>query len=297
MKRSRLRAMISRLRSARARIGLVHGRHGGVPGGLHLVEPGEELERVEARACSTPAPPAASEASVAAMRPWMWNSGMMLRQTSSGPSASVSPMWRAEAVTLRWQERHDLRARRWCPEVWSTSAVSSGVGEAALRAALRRGARRRASVNAPAPCSRSGLSSSDRDAELPRDGERRRAPSPRCDARAPSRLEVAQVELELLGAIGGVERRGGGARADADEGRRHLRPVGQHDRDPIVPPDAEAVQRLDRAAARATGGRGSGAGRRPPARQSRSRPGAPASSSVRDGGGVGHGRSSSPLAG
>ena len=39
------------------------------------------------------APPAASEDSIAAIRPWMWNSGMMLRQTSSGVSASVAPIW------------------------------------------------------------------------------------------------------------------------------------------------------------------------------------------------------------
>ena len=37
--------------------------------------------------------PADSDDSVAAIRPWMWNSGMMFRHTSSGVSASVSAIW------------------------------------------------------------------------------------------------------------------------------------------------------------------------------------------------------------
>ena len=57
-------------------------------------------------------PPAASEDSTAAIRPWMWNSGMTLRQRSAGVSASVAPMWRAEAARLRCEQRHDLGPRR-----------------------------------------------------------------------------------------------------------------------------------------------------------------------------------------
>ena len=46
--------------------------------------------------------PAYNVLSTAAIRPWMWNSGMMLRQRSAGVTWVVAAMWRAEAVTLIW---------------------------------------------------------------------------------------------------------------------------------------------------------------------------------------------------
>src|SRR6266536_1511464 len=46
--------------------------------------------------------PAASDESVAAISPWMWNRGMMFRQRSDEVSVSVWLMCRADAVTLRW---------------------------------------------------------------------------------------------------------------------------------------------------------------------------------------------------
>src|SRR5215213_6706339 len=44
--------------------------------------------------------PVASDASSAAIKPWMWNNGMTFRQRSCGDSRSVAPMLRAEAQTL-----------------------------------------------------------------------------------------------------------------------------------------------------------------------------------------------------
>ena len=94
-------------------------------------------------------------------------------------------------------------------------------------------------------------------------------------------VQVGQVEVELVVAVGRVERRGGGAGGDGDEGRRHLRPVRQHDGDPVVAADADAVQRCDGvsparasrrdrgSAARAPGSPGPRPGRRPAARDRR----------------------------
>ena len=53
-------------------------------------------------------------------------------------------------------------------------------------------------------------------------------------------IEIGQIEVEFLGAIGGIERRGGGAAGDGDEGGRHFRPIGQHDGDTVVAADAHA---------------------------------------------------------
>ncbi len=48
-------------------------------------------------------PPAASDDSTAAIRPWMWNNGMMLRQRSFAVSSSVAPIWDADAARLEWR--------------------------------------------------------------------------------------------------------------------------------------------------------------------------------------------------
>jgi hypothetical protein len=72
----------------------------------------------------TPAP-AAIEASMAAMSPWMWKSGMTLRQRSPGSSASVRAMLRAEVRRFVWVSGTIL-GRPVVPEVWSTRAMSWG---------------------------------------------------------------------------------------------------------------------------------------------------------------------------
>jgi hypothetical protein len=50
--------------------------------------------------------------------------------------------------------------------------------------------------------------------------------------------KIGEVELELVGAIAGIERRRGGRRSDRQERGRHLRAVVQHDADAVARPDA-----------------------------------------------------------
>ena len=59
-----------------------------------------------------------------------------------------------------------------------------------------------------------------------------------------ARVEVGEVEVELLRAVAGVERRGGGGGGDAEERGGHLRAVGQDDRDWVFAAESEAVERL-----------------------------------------------------
>ena len=54
--------------------------------------------------------------------------------------------------------------------------------------------------------------------------------------------DVGQVEIEFIGAVGWIERRGRGRRGDRNERRRHLRPIRQHDCDAIPTADAARVQ-------------------------------------------------------
>ena len=134
---------------------LMHGRHGGVPGGADLVEPAEKVQRVEARVQLTEAPAAMLE-SVAAIRPWIWNSGMMFMHTSSGVRCSICPMLRADAATLRCHSGTIL-GRAVVPEVCSTSTTSSASANPGADGAwLTPSAASLRSVNAPAGPSLSG---------------------------------------------------------------------------------------------------------------------------------------------
>src|SRR5436305_4774285 len=69
--------------------------------------------------------PADSGASVAAIRPWMWNSGMMVRPQSFAVKASVAAMLPAETLMLRW-DNGTIFGRDVVPEVCRISAISSG---------------------------------------------------------------------------------------------------------------------------------------------------------------------------
>ena len=59
-----------------------------------------------------------------------------------------------------------------------------------------------------------------------------------------ARFEVGEVEVELLRAVAGVERRGGGGRGDAEKRGGHRGAVGQDDRDWVLAAESEAVERL-----------------------------------------------------
>ena len=60
------------------------------------------------------------------------------------------------------------------------------------------------------------------------------------------RREVGQIKVELGRPVGRIERRGGRTRGEGEEGARHIRAVGQHDRDAVSAPESERVQRGDR---------------------------------------------------
>ena len=128
---------------------LVHGRHRRVPGGPLRIEPAEEAQRVEARRADHRRRRPRASARVAAISPWMWNSGITFRQASSGESSRVRAMLPAEAVTLPWVSG-TIFGRAVVPEVCSTSATSSVSGRARPR---RLGPRRAppSRVKQPAP--------------------------------------------------------------------------------------------------------------------------------------------------
>ena len=71
-------------------------------------------------------PPADSGAKSPAIRPWMWNSGMMQSPRSSAENPSVAQMLPAEATRFRCNSGTIL-GRDVVPDVCSTSAASSGV--------------------------------------------------------------------------------------------------------------------------------------------------------------------------
>ncbi len=77
-------------------------------------------------------------------------------------------------------------------------------------------------------------------------------------------IQIRQIEIELLGPVGGIERRGGGAAGDGNKRGRHFGTVGQHYGNPIVAPYAHAIQRANAAfgeIAQALTGQGPAVGR------------------------------------
>ncbi len=153
MKRSDMPATVSALRPARATIawcmvgtavyqlGFTSSNQRNT---LSASKPGEQC--TEAPACS--------DDSTAAISPWMWNSGMMLRQRSAGSRRRVAAMCPAEAQRLA-PLSGTIFGREVVPEVCSTSAVSPGPAGRAVPGAVPP----RSRVNAPAPPPASSTSS------------------------------------------------------------------------------------------------------------------------------------------
>src|SRR3984885_10052210 len=88
-----------------------------------------------------------------------------------------------------------------------------------------------------------GSQRNDRDPELLRRPKRGRLASGFDDQGL--RFEILEVELELVLAIGRIERRCGRGGGHAQKRRRHLGSVRQYDRNPIAAADSESVQRPD----------------------------------------------------
>ena len=186
---------------------LVHGRHRRVPGGPLRIEPAEEAQRVEARRADHR--PAARERGqrrrdqpVDVEQRHHVEAGVVRRQLPGSARCC-----RAEAVTLRWVSG-TIFGRAVVPEVCSTSATSSALrpcpaapalpGLAALQDEAARAALHL------------GHQLQHRHAQSLRHRPRRRLDAPLHDQRP--RLQVGQVELELLVLVGRVQRRRGGAR-------------------------------------------------------------------------------------
>jgi hypothetical protein len=65
-------------------------------------------------------------------------------------------------------------------------------------------------------------------------------------------VQVGQVELKLIGAVGRVQRSAGHAASASGKTRGHLGPVGQHDGDPVVATYALGVEKGQRVVHQAT---------------------------------------------
>ena len=138
-------------------------------------------------------PPRDSGARMPAISPWMWNSGMMFRPRSASVSSSVVAILPAEAATLRWRQRHDLRPRG------GARCVQDQRDVLAARRARAGGWRFRAAREHEGACAtvRIERQREHRYAELLRDRDRGRFAAGLDDERLG--VEVAHVELELVG--------------------------------------------------------------------------------------------------
>ena len=58
-------------------------------------------------------------------------------------------------------------------------------------------------------------------------------------------VQVRQVKLELVGAVGRVQRRAGDAAGAGHEAGGHLGAIGQHDGHPVIATDAKCIELTD----------------------------------------------------
>ena len=164
----------------------------------------------------------------------------MFRPRSASENSSVRAILSAEVATLCC-DSGTIFGREVVPEVCRISAMSSGLakpGRAAEPCCPPE------SVKPPALAFASGVSVRTAMPEFLRRVDGRGGAARFDDERLGA--EIAHVEFEFVGAIGGVERRGDGARCDRDKSGRHFRAVRQDDRDAVVAADAKTVQRRDR---------------------------------------------------
>ena len=117
--------MISRLLAARARIAWCIVGTAVYQVGLASSIQAKNLSALKPGVQNT-LPPAQSVDSTEPIRPWIWNSGMMLSPRSAGVRLRMSRMWPAEAQTLRC-DSGTILGREVVPEVCSTRATSSGL--------------------------------------------------------------------------------------------------------------------------------------------------------------------------
>ena len=124
MNRSRLAATISAFFGARSRMAWCIVGTAVYQVGLASPSHAKNLSALNPGVQHT-VPPALSGASNAAMRPWMWNSGITQSPTSPLVSERVRRMLCADAHTLRCASGTIL-GRDVVPDVCSTRAMSSG---------------------------------------------------------------------------------------------------------------------------------------------------------------------------
>ena len=167
----------------------------------------------------------------------------MLRQRSLGVSPSVSRMFFAEAAMFA-PDSGTIFGREVVPEVWRTSAMSSGSRQSRCASGRSNGI----AGEAESTGGRAGtcLQTKNRKAKLLRNSLSRLVP-PGVDHQGAG-AKVGQVELEFLRPVDRVEGRGGGAGGDRHKGSSHLRAVRKNDRDTIISTYPERVEARDRIA-------------------------------------------------
>ena len=214
----------------------MHGRHSRVPGWLRLTEPLEKAQCIEAGRAEHAA------------------AGRERRQNRRDQPMDMEQRHDVEAAVVRSQRKRlrrygELRPRDWrgsAAQAWgATSCRTCGAAARCRQPLPTRGrlcGRPRRLRSESCRRARPGVVTS-LSTPIPRRSATVTA-GPVSSLGDQDRLgaDVGQIEIELVGPIGRVERRGRSGCRDRDECRRHLRPVRQHDGDAIAAADAARIQ-------------------------------------------------------
>ena len=218
---------------------LIHGRHRRDPCRLRLLEPAEEFQGVESGR-GEDAGAGGQRTGDGADQPVDMEQRHDVEAAILGAEGQSRPDLGGRGSEIGLGQRHQLGTRGGARGMQHQGGIAGRGGPAGSHRA-RGPAEREAET--PRRRARLHLERGDGNSQPFGDGTRRRF-GPRGDQQRLG-LQIAEIELELGGAIGGIEGRGGAGGTAGDEGSRRLGPVGQDHGQAVAPPDAFAVERGD----------------------------------------------------
>ena len=217
---------------------LIHGRHRRDPCRLRLLEPAEEFQGVESGR-GEDAGAGGQRTGDGADQPVDMEQRHDVEAAIPGAEGQGRPDLGGRGSEIRLGQRHQLGTRGGARGMQHQGGIAGRGGPAGSHRAHGSAER-----EAEAPRrARLRLERADGNSQPFGDGTRRRF-GPRGDQQRLG-LQIAEIELELGGAIGGIEGRGGAGGTAGDEGGRRLGSVGQDHGQAVAPSHALAVERGD----------------------------------------------------
>ena len=217
----------------------MHGRHGGVPGRFDGIEPGKGLQGVEARH-------AVHAGTRRQARKHRGNQAVNVKErhdveaTITRFKRQARPDMGCRGADIGLRQGHDLGPRGRAGGMEHQRDVV-GLGTAGLKRVRGSGFFHDFQLETAGRRTFGNKELGDAHAEFAGNGDGIGITAAFHDQKPCAK--IVEVKPELIGTVCRIERRGGRASADRNEGRGHFRPVGQDNRNPVSSSHARTVER------------------------------------------------------